>query len=67
MGLSEDEYLRQLGKPVTPENAGRAFVSLATGSQAGGAFMLTGDGLQPLPGAAQAEQQRPVPALKEER
>jgi len=29
--------------------------------------MLTGDGLQPLPGAAQTGRQAPVPALKEER
>src|SRR6266849_2183358 len=54
MGIAEDEYLRQLGKPVTPETAGRAFVSLATGREAPGAYMLTADGLQPPPGAPAA-------------
>src|SRR6266852_939837 len=67
MGISEDEYLRQMGKPVTPGIAGRAFVSLASGGQVEGAYMLTADGLKPLPGGAQAERQTPVPALKEER
>ena len=67
MGISEDEYLRQMGKPVTPGIAGRAFVSLASGGQLEGAYMLTADGLKLLPGTAQAERQTPVPALKEER
>jgi len=67
MGIAEDEYLRQLGKPVTPEIAGRAFVSLATGRQTPGAYMLTADGLQPPPGAPAAERHSPAPALKEER
>lgn len=67
MGLSEDEYGRQLGKPVTPEIAGRAFVRLATGEEAAGAHTLTADGLQPLPGAAPAERRPAAPALKEER
>src|SRR5438876_1085864 len=67
MGISEDEYLRQMGKPVTPEIAGQAFVSLATGRQVEGAYMLTADGLKPLAGAAPAERQTPVAALKEER
>jgi len=67
MGITEDEYFRQMGKPVTPEIAGQAFVSLATGGQVEGAYMLTADGLKPIPGAAQPERQTPVPALKEER
>ena len=67
MGINEDEYLRQLGKPVTPEGAGRAFVSLATGGESAGAYMLTGDGLQPLPGTAQPGRQTPIHAVKEER
>jgi NAD(P)-dependent dehydrogenase (short-subunit alcohol dehydrogenase family) len=54
MGISEAEYLQQLGKPVTPETAGRAFVSLATGELPGGAYMLTAEGLRPPPGAAPA-------------
>jgi len=67
MGLSEDEYLRQLGKPVTPVIAGSAFVRLATGDQVPGAYMLTADGLQPLPGAPQPERQTAATAAKEER
>jgi len=67
MGLSEDEYLRQLGKPVTPVIAGSAFVRLATGAQVAGAYMLTADGLQPLPGAPQPERQAAATAVKEER
>jgi NAD(P)-dependent dehydrogenase (short-subunit alcohol dehydrogenase family) len=58
MGISEDAYERQLGKPVTPEIAGIAFVSLATGEQGGVAYMLTGEGLQPLSDPGQA--QRPA-------
>jgi NAD(P)-dependent dehydrogenase (short-subunit alcohol dehydrogenase family) len=61
MGISEEAYEHQLGKPVTPEIAGRAFVNLATGQEAGAAYMLTGDGLQPLSDPAQASRQ-PSPA-----
>jgi NAD(P)-dependent dehydrogenase (short-subunit alcohol dehydrogenase family) len=67
MGITEAKYLEQLGKPVTPEVAGRAFVSLATGGVPAGAYMLTADGLQPPPGAAQAERQEPAPTLQVER
>jgi len=67
MGIAEQEYLRQLGSPVTPEIAGRAFVSLATGRQGPGAYMLTADGLLPPPGAPTAERPSAAPALKEER
>lgn len=67
MGITEAKYLEQMGKPVTPEAAGRAFVSLATGRTPAGAYMLTGDGLQPPPGAAPAARQEPSPALKAER
>jgi NAD(P)-dependent dehydrogenase (short-subunit alcohol dehydrogenase family) len=66
-GLSDADYLQQLGKPVTPEMAGRAFVSLATGEVRPGAYMLTADGLQPPPGAAPANQPQPTAALKQER
>jgi NAD(P)-dependent dehydrogenase (short-subunit alcohol dehydrogenase family) len=67
MGIAEEEYLRQLGKPVTPEIAGRAFVSLATGLEAPGAYMLTADGLQPPPGVPAADRHSPAPTLKEDR
>jgi NAD(P)-dependent dehydrogenase (short-subunit alcohol dehydrogenase family) len=67
MGIPEEQYLRQLGKPVTPEIAGRAFVSLATGREAPGAYMLTAEGLQPPPGAPVAERHSPAAALTEER
>lgn len=67
MGISEDAYERQLGKPVTPEIAGRAFVSLATGEEAGAAYMLTGDGLQPLVDPAQPQPQPTAAARNVER
>jgi NAD(P)-dependent dehydrogenase (short-subunit alcohol dehydrogenase family) len=65
MGLTEDEYLRQLGKPVTPAIAGMAFVSLAAGGDVGAAYMLTADGLQPLVAPTQGQQRPPVAATKE--
>ena len=50
LGIDEQEYLRRIGKPVTPEIAGAAFVSLAAGGANGAAaYMLAGNGLQPLP------------------
>jgi hypothetical protein len=67
MGIPEEQYLRQLGKPVTPEIAGSAFVSLATGREAPGAYLLTADGLQPPPGAPAAERHSPATTLKQER
>jgi hypothetical protein len=67
MGITEAKYLEQLGKPVTPEVAGRAFVGLATDGVSPGAYMLTAEGLQPPPGAPSAERQQPSPALKVER
>lgn len=49
MGINEDEYLRRMGEPVTPEIAGAAFLQLATGAEGvAGAYMLTADGLQPI-------------------
>jgi NAD(P)-dependent dehydrogenase (short-subunit alcohol dehydrogenase family) len=50
-GLSEEEYLAQLGKPLTPQMAGAAFVRLATDSSETEAlsYQLTADGLRPLP------------------
>ncbi|HKA11633.1 MAG TPA: SDR family oxidoreductase [Candidatus Dormibacteraeota bacterium] len=49
-GLSEADYLAQLGEPVTPRVAGAAFLRLAAGSPDGdaAAYLLTGEGLQPL-------------------
>jgi hypothetical protein len=67
MGISEDEYEHQLGKPVTPEIAGRAFVSLATGDEAGAAYMLTGEGLRPLSDPAQGQRQPSAAASNAER
>jgi NAD(P)-dependent dehydrogenase (short-subunit alcohol dehydrogenase family) len=57
MGLSEEEYLQRMGKPVTPQIVGAAFLELATGAQGdAGAYMLSAEGLQtlaaPMPGAA---------------
>jgi len=50
-GISEAEFVRQIGKPVTPASAGDAFVELATRDPAtlSGAYSLSGDGLQSLP------------------
>ncbi len=49
-GIAEDEYLRQMGPPVTPEIAGAAFLRLATSAEGeSGAYMLTADGLRPAP------------------
>ncbi len=65
-GIPEEEYLRQLGKPVTPEIAGAAFVSLAAGRESG-TFLLSADGLQPLPDPAQAARPPQPAGVKEER
>jgi hypothetical protein len=67
MGITEAQYLEQLGKPVTPEIAGAAFVSLATGGVPAGAYMLTADGLQPPPGAPPTNRPEPSPAVRAER
>ena len=48
-GITEDQFLAQMGTPVTPEVAGAAFLRLATGDAEAAAYVLTGDGLQPLP------------------
>jgi NAD(P)-dependent dehydrogenase (short-subunit alcohol dehydrogenase family) len=52
-GQSEEEYLQQLGEPLTPETAGAALVELVQADAATVApdYMLTGAGLQPLAGA----------------
>ena len=50
-GLSEQEYLAQLGTPLTPEIAGKAVLDVLGTAAANGAaeYLLTGDGLRPLP------------------
>lgn len=52
-GMSEQEYLRRMGEPVTPAIAGQAFVRLATTAEGEhGAYLLTADGLSPVGGNA---------------
>jgi NAD(P)-dependent dehydrogenase (short-subunit alcohol dehydrogenase family) len=50
-GQSEQEYLRQLGEPLTPEGAGAAVVELVRADAATlvPGYLLTGDGLRTLP------------------
>jgi hypothetical protein len=50
-GVSQEQFRQMLGAPVTPEIAGQAFLTLATGELGGAvAYSLTGDdGLIPLP------------------
>ncbi|HET6223511.1 MAG TPA: SDR family oxidoreductase [Dongiaceae bacterium] len=50
-GQSEEEYLRQIGEPLTPEAAGAAIVELLRADVAtiAPAYLLTGAGLQKLP------------------
>ncbi|SPM26779.1 SDR family oxidoreductase [Mycobacterium terramassiliense] len=49
-GQSEEEYVRQLGEPLSPESAGAAVLELARADTAGVApgYLLTGAGLQQL-------------------
>jgi NAD(P)-dependent dehydrogenase (short-subunit alcohol dehydrogenase family) len=50
-GISEEEYVAQLGEPVTPQIAGAAFVQLAAGIPETDSlsYQLTAGGLRPLP------------------
>lgn len=50
-GQTEEEYLRQLGDPLTPEAAGAAVVSLvrAEAATVAPAYLLSGAGLKELP------------------
>jgi NAD(P)-dependent dehydrogenase (short-subunit alcohol dehydrogenase family) len=50
-GQSEEEYLQQMGEPLTPEVAGAALVELVRADAATVApgYLLTGAGLQELP------------------
>lgn len=48
-GQSEEEYLRQMGEPLTPEQAGQAVADLVTGDRYDrDAYLLTTAGLRPL-------------------
>lgn len=49
-GVTVDQFLAPMGRPVTPHSVGAAFLRLASCSadRAEGAFLLTGDGLRPL-------------------
>jgi NAD(P)-dependent dehydrogenase (short-subunit alcohol dehydrogenase family) len=51
-GQSEEEYLKHLGEPLTPEAAGTALVGLVRADAAtlDPDYLLTGAGLQKLPG-----------------
>jgi NAD(P)-dependent dehydrogenase (short-subunit alcohol dehydrogenase family) len=53
-GVSEEQFRAMLGSPVTPENAGKAFVELAASElDSAVAYTLTGDdGLTELPAMA---------------
>jgi NAD(P)-dependent dehydrogenase (short-subunit alcohol dehydrogenase family) len=58
-GVSEDQYVSALGAPVTPELAGQAFLTLATGELGDEvAYMLTGDGLAAAPAAGPQARRR---------
>ncbi len=50
-GQSEEDYMRQMGPPVTPEIAGSAVVELLEANQPmlAPAYLLTGAGLEQLP------------------
>jgi hypothetical protein len=49
-GQSEEEYLRQLPEPLTPQGAGAAVLELTekTAGAVAPAYLLTGDGLHEL-------------------
>ena len=53
-GVSEEQFAKMLGAPVTPRSAGQAFVTLASGELGSAvAYSLTGDdGLTALPARA---------------
>ena len=50
-GQTEEDYLKQMGKPLTPEMAGSALVDLVRADPATTApgYLLTAAGLQKLP------------------
>ena len=50
-GQTEEAYRQQLGTPLTPETAGSALLELVfqDAAKLSAGYLLTGDGLQPLP------------------
>ncbi len=48
-GQSLEEFLQQVGPPVTPELAGKELVGLSRAADISPAYVLTGSGLQQLP------------------
>ena len=50
-GITEEEQLRQMGEPLTPQTAGTAVVELvkADAADVGAAYLLTAAGVKPLP------------------
>jgi NAD(P)-dependent dehydrogenase (short-subunit alcohol dehydrogenase family) len=50
-GQTEEDYLRQLGEPLSPQTAGNAMLELlrADAADLAGDYLLTGAGLQKLP------------------
>jgi NAD(P)-dependent dehydrogenase (short-subunit alcohol dehydrogenase family) len=50
-GLTQEQYMQQMGPPVTPEVAGNAVLELLRADQetVGAAYLLTGEGLKELP------------------
>jgi NAD(P)-dependent dehydrogenase (short-subunit alcohol dehydrogenase family) len=48
-GQSVEEFLQQVGPPVTPELAGSELVELSRAADVSPAYVLTGSGLQQLP------------------
>ena len=48
-GQSEEEYVKQLGEPLSPEGAGAAVVELIRAATVFPGYLLTGAGLQRLP------------------
>lgn len=47
--MTEEEYIAGIGVPLTPEIAGAAVLDLAATDDLASAYLLTGDGLKPLP------------------
>lgn len=49
-GITEAQFLAQMGRPLTPAAAGKAFIQLATAEpdSLSLAYLLTGDGAQPV-------------------
>ena len=59
--MSEAEYMQRMGSPVTPAIAGEAFIELAGGPIGeAGAYLLTGEGLNAIPGSAPDRQREEV-------